>query len=282
MASADDELDRLYQLPLSEFTAARNELAKRPGVDASVKTLQKPSVPAWAVNQLYWRRRKTFDKLTSAATRLRAAHGRLLTGKDADVGEAESAHQAAVKEAMDQVRELLREAGDAESPSTLTAVQETLQALPGDDPPGRLTRPLKPKGFEALAGLVSGNALRALKLVEPARAKAAPKDASRAPTKAELAAEKRAAESRRREIEDLTTELRDAKTAERQAVAAAQRARTAHEDAQREHAQLTRRLDALTERLRTLSDDVHRTERDADKATIARERLEFRLSALGE
>ena len=50
-ATVADEVDRLYELPLEEFTAARNELAKRLG-DTSVKELKKPTVTAWTVNQL--------------------------------------------------------------------------------------------------------------------------------------------------------------------------------------------------------------------------------------
>ena len=49
----EDEIARLYQLPLDEFTSARNALAKRAGSDAAgIRALTKPSVPAWAVNQL--------------------------------------------------------------------------------------------------------------------------------------------------------------------------------------------------------------------------------------
>ena len=70
----DDEIDRLYQLPASEFVAARNALAKQAGPGAAtVKSLEKPNAPAWAVNQLYWTRRKTFDRLMDAATKLRAS-----------------------------------------------------------------------------------------------------------------------------------------------------------------------------------------------------------------
>jgi len=50
----EERLDELYALPLDEFTAARNELAKalraegkREEADA-VKALAKPSVTAWA------------------------------------------------------------------------------------------------------------------------------------------------------------------------------------------------------------------------------------------
>src|SRR5262245_21316250 len=247
MMSTDDEaVDRLYQLPLAEFTAARNALAK--GGDPSVKALQKPSLPAWAVNQLYWQRRKVFDRLIAAAGRVRTAHGRMLTGRAADVAEAETAHAAAVKESVEQIREILRAAGDAESPATIVAVQETLQALPADDePPGRLTRPLKPKGFEALAGLVPASGLRAFKVVgprAPSRAPAAAKPA-KAPSAAEAAAEKRAAEARKREADELDAALREAKKAEREATTALDRARTKRDDAEREHADLTKKLDAL-------------------------------------
>ena len=60
----DAEIDRLYQLPLDEFTAARNALAKKAGADgASIRSLTKPPVAAWAVNQVYWRDRSTYDAL---------------------------------------------------------------------------------------------------------------------------------------------------------------------------------------------------------------------------
>jgi hypothetical protein len=52
--SLDSRVDELYQLPLDEFTAARNALAKSlKGEEAeSVKRLQKPTIVPWAVNQL--------------------------------------------------------------------------------------------------------------------------------------------------------------------------------------------------------------------------------------
>jgi hypothetical protein len=276
MATADDDIDALYQLPLDEFTTARNSLAKRAGADPGVKALQKPSVPAWAVNQLYWQKRKTYERLVAAAAKLRAAHAGLLTGRRADVAAAESAHRDAVKGAMDAVRGILTEAGDPATPATLTSVSETLEALPGDDPPGRLTRPLKPRGFEALTGLFGG-AAAALELVPPApRTGAASSDAA---AKRD-AAEKKAEEARRREVEALADELKAAKASERQATAALERARTAHRTAEQDRDELTRRLDALGDRLRALADAVHVAEREAAKLTRERERLELRVAAL--
>jgi hypothetical protein len=154
MADSAAEIDRLYQLPLGEFTPARNALAKELGkTDARIKNLQKPNLPAWAVNQLYWRERPLYDRLIKASDRLRAEHRKLLGGKSADIREAENAHRDLLRQASEKVRSILRDAGQAVTPATLTAVAETLEALPASEPPGRLTRPLKRMGFEALAGV---------------------------------------------------------------------------------------------------------------------------------
>ena len=54
----DERVDRLYVLPLDEFTTERNALAKELRTEGdresaeTVKTLKKPSVEAWTVNQL--------------------------------------------------------------------------------------------------------------------------------------------------------------------------------------------------------------------------------------
>jgi hypothetical protein len=153
MATPDNaRVDQLYQLPLDQFTGARNTLAKELKQPA-IKDLEKPSIAAWAVNQLYWQERRTYDRLTATAEQLRAEHRLLLTGKSADIRAAEQTHREAVRAALDTVKRLLQEGGYAATEATLTAVQETIEALPSDDAPGRLVKPLKPRGFEALAGL---------------------------------------------------------------------------------------------------------------------------------
>ena len=78
-AKLNDEVDELFKLPLTEFTDARNELAKRLKQsgrvnDANlVKTLTKPPVSAWTVNQLYWNHRDEFEVLLAAGQRVRKA-----------------------------------------------------------------------------------------------------------------------------------------------------------------------------------------------------------------
>src|SRR5262245_22840428 len=133
--SFDADIDALYQLPLNEFIAARNALAKRAGAAApAIKALEKPNAPAWAVNQLYWARRGVFDRLAKAAEQLRAAHTARLAGKSADVARAEDAHRVAREAAVREARTLLKDGGDAATPATMTAVTETLDSLPWAEP----------------------------------------------------------------------------------------------------------------------------------------------------
>src|SRR5262245_46213257 len=86
-----DEVAGLFALPLTEFTAARNALAAQlkkagtPDEAERVKALSKPSISAWAVNQLYWEQRDAFDRLIETGRRFRQAQAAQLGGKSADV-----------------------------------------------------------------------------------------------------------------------------------------------------------------------------------------------------
>ena len=74
-----DDVDALFRLPLAEFTGARNTLAarlKKSGREDEavlVKALVKPSISAWAVNQLYWNHREAFDRLIASGERFHKA-----------------------------------------------------------------------------------------------------------------------------------------------------------------------------------------------------------------
>ncbi len=312
MAQLDDEIDRLYQLPAGEFVAARNALAKQAGPGAAtVKTLQKPNAPAWAVNQLYWTRRKVFDKLIDAANKLRAAHSQMLSGKRADVTPAETAHRDAVKAASAEVREILSQAGDPATAATMMAVSDTLQALPGPERPGRLVRPLKPRGFEALAGLVPGAAAASKRLAEIvpigrghaivpigrgraivpiARGRAATpertatesagdtgKSSEAAARRAEAEAEaKRQAEIKKQHLEKLDAEIRAARSAERQAETTLSRTRDALARVERQTEELRKELEALSDKAQELAEQVRRQEIAARQASTERMRLEER------
>src|SRR5437870_10710665 len=75
----DDDVDALFKLPLMQFTLARNGLAgrlKKMGRSdeaQEVKSLTKPSISAWAVNQLYWRHRDLFERLIAVGKGLESA-----------------------------------------------------------------------------------------------------------------------------------------------------------------------------------------------------------------
>jgi hypothetical protein len=285
---ADREIDRLYQLAPGEFTAARNALLKRAesaADKARLRALQKPTVPAWAVNQLYWQRRKVFDRLMEAARRLRIETGRQLSGRKPNVVEAEGAYQQALKVAADDVRVLLRSAGESDTPSTMHAVADTLRALPGRDDHGRLTRPLTPPGFEALTGLVPRGGAAIARLVEarPSASAAPPKgrvDAStrRPGAKPDPRARKREAKSRARANAITERAWRAAQAIERRARAACARAEAALARAQRDRRALQDQIDALTIRRDQLAVELDQRRRDADRAAAERARLEAILS----
>ena len=91
VSALDAKIDDLYRLPLGEFTGARNALAKSLSKDDAklVKALEKPTVVPWAVNQVYWRARSTYDRLMKSGEKLRAAQIAALEGRAADVRAAE-------------------------------------------------------------------------------------------------------------------------------------------------------------------------------------------------
>src|SRR5687768_7798834 len=189
-ASLDDRIDKLYLLPLDEFTAARNALAKESG-DTSVKKLEKPNLAAWTVNQLYWRERKIYDDVIKAAERMRAVYKQMLAGKNADVRGAEEIHQDALREAKQAAKHILEQGGHPNADAVMMPVAETLDALPGEEPPGRLTKPLRRMGFNVLEGVpISAKAA-------PIRSKAPTE--KKAPAKDQSARERRASEAEERE-----------------------------------------------------------------------------------
>jgi hypothetical protein len=156
MSALDAKIDDLYSRPLSEFTAARNALAKTlSGADAArVKALAKPAVVPWAINQVYWHARPVFDRLLKAGEHLRRAQIAALEGKSADVRSAAAAHRAAIADAVKEAERLAAAVGSHPAPDALTRTLESLSLAPKPPAdPGRLTEMLQPSGFEALAGI---------------------------------------------------------------------------------------------------------------------------------
>jgi hypothetical protein len=200
VAAVDREIDKLFELPLEEFTRARNELAKRLAKDdkersEEVRALAKPSVPVWAINQAARREKAEVRRLLDAGAKLRKAQERALGGGGSDaLRTAQSEEREAVRAVTRHAEEILREAGKPAGKATVERINGTLGAAAVTEDArdalkaGRLTSELKMSGFDSLAGL------------QPAPA---PRDelAERREKKAERERERRRLEKRARELE---------------------------------------------------------------------------------
>jgi hypothetical protein len=265
----DDRVDQLYSLPLEEFTAARNALAKETG-DPSVKKLEKPNLAAWTVNQLYWRERKKYDAVVKAAESMRAAYKQMLAGKNADVRGTEEMYQEALRDAKQAARRILDEGGHPNSDAVMMPVAETLDALPGDEPPGRLTKPLRRMGFNVLEGLPISAKVRPAKTATAEKPKEPAKDLS--------PRERRAGEAEARELAMTRERLRFAEAAEREAEASLERARRALERLQRTRERVERELEDAATAEKQAEKDVGAAEKALEKASAERGRLAKKLT----
>src|SRR5687768_17449864 len=111
------DVDALFELPLTEFTAARNSLASRLRKEGRkdeaerVKALPKPSATAWAVNQLFWRQRKEIERLFAIDEKVRKAQ----TGGTADLRDLLDQRRRLVSDLTNRAADILHAAGHAAS-----------------------------------------------------------------------------------------------------------------------------------------------------------------------
>lgn len=259
-------IDELYQLALDEFTAARNALAKSTG-DASIKKLEKPSLAAWAVNQLYWQKRKLYEEVVKTSGQLRTAYKQMLAGKSADVRAAEVFHNEAMRKARDGIRGILESAGSSGADTVMTAVSETLDALPTTDLPGRLTKPLRRTGFEALQGVtIAAKPSRPITKVEPK--KPAPDESER---------ERKKREAEQQELAMTKERLRFADAAEREAEASVDRARRTLDRAERTRERVESELEHATVAEKAARKELSASESAYEKAKADSERLRKKI-----
>jgi hypothetical protein len=236
--SLDEQIDELYKGHLSEFVAARDALARSVGRDEAreVKRLPKPTLIPWAVNQVYWHARSTYDRLADTGRKLHAAQVAALKGRTADLRQTTEAHREALSRAVAEASRLAEAAGAHPDPEGLSRTLEAISlAREPAERPGRLTKPLQPAGFEALTGVevaarphVPPTATAAAR--KPARnetpARHEPRERRAIPARDAAAARRAAAERRRRARDIATAEkaLARAKTVEGRAHAALERA----------------------------------------------------------
>ena len=280
MAGKTDSLeqvaDELYGLAPGEFTEARDALVKRLRADKErelanqVKGLRRPTVAAWALNQLVRNRRKDVEALLAAGEQLREAQEQLVGGGD------RSAFQRAAAKERELVAKLARdaaslaaEAGVGSSQGLEEKLISTLHAAALDE--------------ETAAELGAGRVLRERQAVAgfgggfdvaPAPSKPVPKRAKQAkPPKEDAAKKERAAAAEAKAREELSAARleerkagRERDTAAKAAARAAERARKAEERA----AETARRLDEAREEL----------EKAQDQERAATERHESAVAAV--
>jgi hypothetical protein len=145
--------------------AARDEVARRLRREGDaeaarrVKALRRPSLSAWAVNQLARSQQRALEGLLAAGERLRAAHQAALAGGDAaELRAATRAEREAVAGLVSAALDRLREAGHPTTETIRDRIAATLHAAAASPEAadlvrhGRLIADLDPSGFGAAPG----------------------------------------------------------------------------------------------------------------------------------
>ncbi|MBP1636144.1 MAG: hypothetical protein H6Q10_2718 [Acidobacteria bacterium] len=301
----DAAVDRLYELPLDEFVAARDQLARElRGEDArTLRALAKPNVVAWALNQLYWSARPVYGQLVEATARLREAQASGLLGKPSDLRGASAAHREALSAALKESVAILGRAGHEASPDTARSLTAAFEAVPWENV-GRLARPPEPLGFAAFAGMplvarreegggreADGGARAATKTgasggrrAEGLAGQTKSPQARPARAAAERAREREAEARRQQAREAVEAARRDASVAGerlRDAEGGLERAREAERDARQRLEDALRRVKEAEEAFRTAQRAATSAEAALGKAESAAARYGQRQDAAG-
>jgi hypothetical protein len=253
----EHEIDALFRLPLAEFTSARNALAARLKKDGRtneadrVKSLVKPSVSAWAVNQLYWNHREDFDQLIATGKRLRPTQTSRRAGKVADMRDSIDARREALANLSDVATDLLRDAGHNPSLDTMRRITATLEALSGyallsgGPTPGRLTQDVDPPSFESLASLMSGGGKVAQAPEPPRITPSKIRQTKIAAAKVSLQEAKAAHRNAQAEAKEAEKHRREAEERLEKVTSAAKDAAQVEQDAKRIVEEATKELESL-------------------------------------
>jgi hypothetical protein len=264
-------VDELYAAPLDEFTALRDARAKelrkedRAAADA-VKRLRKPSVSAWAVNQLSRGSPDDLEALLAAGEALRQAQ---LGGGDRDaIRAAASDEREAVERLVGSAEVALRDAGRGASPAALDEVRETLHAAASDDETRELIRRGALTEARQAVGLGGFGAAFAAAGGGRSEKAASREKGDKRKSKAAAATDREAEADRRRAARERVKEARAAvREAERDAKEADRAAASAERDRDTARKALDK-AEAALDRARGDAEAVH------DEAQRRREELE--------
>jgi hypothetical protein len=259
----------LYGLPLEQFVPERTALARTLRNEgqreeaARVGKLPKPSIAAWAVNQLVRTQHRAISDLFDAGDTLQKAQTDLLSGRSDSNALRKAADQerVAVESLMERARGLLSTEGHELSQTTLDRVADTLHAAAVDEDirsevkEGCLQKELRHAGLGG-AGAVVGTGTKA-----PGKRGAGARSGSTGQRQATVADRQRA------------RRLEAARKAESQARRAAQRA-------ERELKQVQERRDRAAAALREAEDELERARSHAEEAHHEYERAQQELDQI--
>jgi hypothetical protein len=187
----DQEIDRLYGTPLDEFVRERDELARRLTREgdresgARVKSLRKPTVGAWALNQAVRRRRADTDALLATGKRLRVAHEELLNGGDPAVLRETMEEERSLTSALADCAEAIASETGKSGPALRDRVRATLHAAAVQEEAraelaaGRFVREREAVGLGPFGSELAAAAAAGARTAEPA----APAGSGRSATK---------------------------------------------------------------------------------------------------
>ena len=279
-----EPVDRLYGLPLDEFTPARDALAKelRSGGDRAgatwIKGLRKPSAAAWLVNQLARTQRSDAERLINAGEQLHDAQQRVLAGQSSsgELARAGVEQSEAIRGLMARAPGMLDSRGHSPTDATLEKAEQTLRAVPLDErarlefAAGRLTREHRATGFGLLDadGAAAAGASAVTAAPAKTRREAAPKPAEAKPAPGKAAQEKQRRAEQRARAKQALKDARAALAARRRAVSEAKRELS---QARREAERAERRLTQAGEELeRAEAAEAEAAERVAEAALKAK------------
>ena len=251
-----DPADDLYALPLEEFTAARNALAKelRAGGDRDeaerVAKLRKPSLPAWAINRSAREDPGLVSALLEAAAMLAEAQEAVVSGSGRELlDEAVRAEREAVEAFVAAARGELEASGSA-GPAMVDRVRKTLHAVAGDPElqeelaAARVVTDREPVGFGAAPVRPAGSRPPRRPRAKPSADKAAagPKPDEVAAARGQLLEARKRADQAARRVGKRERDLKRAKerldTARSAVVAAEDEVAEIAEDLQRRRKEL--------------------------------------------
>ena len=155
-------LRRLFEVPPSEFTAARNALVRelrdagKADEAKEAAALRKPAATLWIANQLGPRHRGAVEALIEATRALSRAQA----GRGGDLREAMQEQRGALQAVMGKVDGLAREIEARVTPELQRRVQTTVSTAAASDPEslleGTLAHELEATGFSELLGKAPG------------------------------------------------------------------------------------------------------------------------------